>query len=358
MLVFMRIDQLTFTRFVAAILIVVFHFGSESFPFNSGSLSFVISQANVGVSYFFILSGFVMMIAYGDKDKINTIAFLRNRLARIYPVYFLSLMLLFIYYVSVIFAPISPVDLILNIILLKAWVPNKATIFNSPGWTLSVELFFYILFPFVFNWFYRKGSNIIKLALPIVSFWLISQLILHWFLYSELYKGYPSESHNFIYYWPLMHFNEFLIGNLAGLIFLQQKKERVRNYDWQILGILILILLALKYHGPLIFHNGLLALLFVPFILFLSLNTGKITEIFKNRFLVFLGEISFGVYILQLPVYFFSMLFFDKSGIQDGTMRFYLFVIILITFSSMTYAWIESPLRKRIKQIYSNKNRI
>lgn len=353
----MRIDQLTFTRFVAAIFIVVFHFGGESFPFNRASLSFVISQANVGVSYFFILSGFVMVIAYGVKDKINSFEFLRNRLARIYPVYFLSLILLFIYYVSVLFAPISALDLMLDISLLKAWIPSKTTIFNSPGWTLSVELFFYILFPFLFNYFYRKPNSFKKLALPILLFWLISQLVLHGYLYSSLYKGYPSESHNFIYYWPLMHLNEFLIGNLAGLFFLQQKKESTRNYDWLILGMLILMLLALKYHGSLIFHNGLLAVLFVPFILLLSLNTGKITKLFKSKFLVFLGEISFGLYILQLPAYVFCMLFFDKAGIKDVTMRFYLFVIILLTFSSMTYAWIESPLREKIKQIYSNRDR-
>ncbi len=348
----MRIDQLTFTRFVAALLIVVFHFGAESFPFTSSSLSFIISQANVGVSYFFILSGFVMIVAYGNQERVDFWPFLKNRLARIYPVFFLSLVLLFIYYVSVIFAAVSPIDLALDISLLKAWIPAKATIFNSPGWTLSVELFFYLLFPFLFNWFYRRGNNNSKLVLPIVSIWLISQLVLHGFLYSELYKGYPSESHNFIYYWPIMHLNEFLIGNLAGLFFLCRWKNKTGNYDGYIIGILALLILALKYRGSLVFHNGLLAVLFVPLILFLSLNTGKITTLLKNKYLVFLGEISFGIYILQLPLYVFCMLLFDKSGIQDVTIRFYLFVVILVAFSAMSYLLFESPLRAKIKQLF------
>ncbi|MDW5290748.1 hypothetical protein [Formosa sp. PL04] len=63
----MRLEQITFTRFLAAISIVIFHHGKNIFPFNQEGVSFIIKQANIGVSYFFILSGFVMVIAYGNK---------------------------------------------------------------------------------------------------------------------------------------------------------------------------------------------------------------------------------------------------------------------------------------------------
>lgn len=89
----MRIEQLTFTRFIAAIAIVIFHFGKESYLFNSDYVSFIFRQAHLGVSYFFILSGFVMIIAYGNKKNINFIEYIKNRLARIYPVYLLAIVL-------------------------------------------------------------------------------------------------------------------------------------------------------------------------------------------------------------------------------------------------------------------------
>ena len=346
----MRIDQLTFTRFLAAILIVVFHYGDFLFPFNTSFLSVFISQANVGVSYFFILSGFVMVIAYGNQDKINAFAYLQNRLLRVYPIYFLSLVLIFIYRTCILLVPIGYYGLFLNVTLMKAWIPAKATSFNSPGWTLSVEFFFYVLFPFLFNYIYNKKDNKKQFALYSIFFWIASQLALHAFIYSACYKGYPSESHNFIYYWPLMHLNEFLIGNLAGLFFIYNWKTQTKNYDWQIAGVLIVMAVVLKYHGPLIFHNGLLAVFFVPLILLLSLNTGWITKVMKNKRLVFLGEISFSVYILQVPIYALCTWTFDQFTLEGDNLRFYLFLLVLICFSSLTYLLIESPVRNKFRK--------
>jgi len=48
----MRIEQLTFTRFLAAISIVIYHYGKNIFPFNHEITSFIFRQANLGVSYF------------------------------------------------------------------------------------------------------------------------------------------------------------------------------------------------------------------------------------------------------------------------------------------------------------------
>ena len=90
----MRIEQLTFTRFLAAISIVIFHYGDQIFLFNNKYVQFIFGQANIGVSYFFILSGFVMIIAYNTNSKINFFQYLKNRLARIYPVYLFAIFLL------------------------------------------------------------------------------------------------------------------------------------------------------------------------------------------------------------------------------------------------------------------------
>ena len=92
----MRIDQLTFTRFFAAIAIVIYHYGVNILPFNHHSINYIFKQANIGVSYFFILSGFVMMIAYRNNNKINFISYIQKRLARLYPVYFLAIIILFL----------------------------------------------------------------------------------------------------------------------------------------------------------------------------------------------------------------------------------------------------------------------
>jgi len=350
----MRIDQITFTRFLAAMAIVVFHYGNNIFPFDSDSVSFLFTQAYIGVSYFFILSGFVMIIAYGNKPNINTLEYYKNRFARIYPIYFLAILLvLFHRHISLSYTKIY--DVILNILAVQAWVPGKALSINTPGWSLSVEFLFYAIFPFLFNFIYNNRNRVKKSIIPIVLIFFISQFLLQWFVRSNYYEGFPSKSHDLIHYFPLMHLNEFLMGNLAGLLYINKLKEKKRNYDILILVVLALIVLAFKYPMGLNYHDGLMAVLFIPLILLISLNNGIITSILKIKFFVFLGEISFGIYILQLPIFLWCSYMFSYLAIVDKTIIFYSSVLILIGISSISYILIETPLRNMIKKIKSKQ---
>jgi peptidoglycan/LPS O-acetylase OafA/YrhL len=87
----MRIEQLTFTRFIAAVAVVIFHFGREVFPFQHPILQPLVLSANIGVSYFFILSGFVMIIAYNKQPNIDYKQFYISRIARIFPAFLVSI---------------------------------------------------------------------------------------------------------------------------------------------------------------------------------------------------------------------------------------------------------------------------
>ncbi len=349
----MRIEQLTFTRFIAAFSIVIFHFGSDIIPFNSSFVSFIFVRANAFVSYFFVLSGFIMIIAYGSKKTIIISNFFKNRFARIYPIYLLALMLLLIYDVKY-NSPINYSDLILNLFAIQAWIPGKAVSFNPPGWALSIEIFFYLVFPFLYNFIYNRIS-IKALILPVLLVWMISQVISQWLFSSSFYSGYPSNSHDFIFYFPLMHINELLIGNIAGLWFVHTCKGKYKNYDWLILGLILLFVatvkvIALKNPFGLNLHNGVLAIFFVPFIILVSMNNGVITKIFNKKPLVFLGEISYGVYILQFPAYLCSQHIFGLLHIENKIVRFYLFVILLLSMASISYLFIESPVRQFFKR--------
>lgn len=349
----MRLEQLTFTRFIAAMAIVVFHFGSGAYPFNIPELQFIVHQAHLGVSYFFILSGFIMVVAYGSYKKIDTAVFLKNRLARIYPLLLLSVVLLFLhtYFFDPAFRFGIIKDAVLNLSLLQAWIPSKALLFNGPAWSLSVEFFFYLVFPFLYNLLFSRKKLWIN-AMAIVLFWIIFQTVFFYLVNSPFNEGYPSPNHALLFYTPFMHLSAFLAGNLGGLFFIKKLSGKTRNYDIAVLLCVAVLLLLLKYPTGMNYHNGLMAFVVIPFILFMALNNGLITRLFNIPVLVFLGEISFGIYILQVPIFRLTQSVVMQLNItHEPQLLFYISSVVLIVFSALSYLFFETPLRNRIKNI-------
>jgi len=328
---------------------VIFHYGKGSYLFNNEYVSFIFKQANIGVSYFYILSGFVMIIAYGNKNNINFLEYFKNRLARIYPVYLLAIFLIL---GITFFNAVNIFDLILNIFMIQSWVPEKALTINIPGWSLSVELFFYLSFPILLNQIYSK-KTLKNITIWIILFWVISQIIFH-LIISGILKP-PFFSIKDSLYHPLLHFNEFLIGNLAGIFFTKKLKAYRRKYMFPILILICILIVILKFPVGLNFHNGLLAIMFIPIILLISLNKGIITKIISKKPFVFLGEISFGIYILQAPIWIiFSDYRMEKylglNKVFDFTISFFIRLVILVVFSSLSYLYFEKPIRNYIKK--------
>lgn len=350
----MRIEQLTFTRFLAAISIAIFHYGKKSFLFNNEHVSFVFNQANIGVSYFFILSGFVMIIAYNNKN-IDAFDYLKNRLARIYPIYFLAI----IFLIPIKHQEFGITDLFLNIIMLQSWFPEKALTVNYVGWSLCVEMFFYILFPFLLNKLYSK-TNLKFNFIWIISFWIISQILFHFIIFGIISPKIYSISD--LHYHPLMHLNEFLLGNLAGLFFIDKFQFYRKNYLLFIFILSAALLLLLKFPIGLNYHNGLMAVVFIPIILLISSSTDKITKVFCNKGFVFLGEISFGIYLYQNFVWILFSNYRMKKYLHlderaDYTTSFMLRLLVLILISAISYLYIEKPMRNLIKRKIGNQSR-
>lgn len=349
----MRIEQLTFTRFVAAISIVVYHFGLNLYPFNSKAISFLFEQAFIGVSYFFILSGFVMIIAYGSHKTIDSRQFYLNRFARIYPAYILALILVLAYLV-VRNREIPVLSMGLDILVLQSWFPPHPLAINAPGWSLTVEFFFYAIFPFLFNMFYSKFS-FGKIVFWVLLIWSSTQIFFNVMINSPFYESMPSKSHDFLFYFPMMHLNEFLIGNLGGLLYLRIRNNEVKFREGFVFILIVILVLLLKFPLNLNYHNGLLAFVFLPFIVILALSNGRISSLFNSKPLVFLGEISFGIYILQIPVFQWMRGVLILAGINNEYILFYLCLSSLVVFSGLSYVYLEKPLRDAIKMRYLSK---
>lgn len=343
----MKISQITFTRFVAAMAIVISHFNKDLFLYKIRFIADIFLRANVGVSYFFILSGFIMIIAYHRKEKIGYRDFYRNRVARIYPLYVVGLLLYFVtrYY------DFSFYKTFLYLSGVQSWIPGKALILNFPGWSISVEFLFYLLFPWLYNYLYSKGNKSIWVIAVLI--WIGTQVFSNLYTNSLSYKGPHTDSHEFIHYFPLWHINEFLIGNLAGLFFVRNRREK--NHDLAIALLFIGILLSLIFI-PLNFHNGLMAVFFVPVIYLISCNNGVISKVFSLKPLEFLGEISYAIYIIHIPVlYIVRSFLWDYFQVSESNVIFWIYILVLIFVSAVFYQFVEKPMRDYLKKIRFSK---
>lgn len=322
--------------------IVISHFNKDLFLYKIRFISDIFLRANVGVSYFFILSGFIMIVAYHRKEKIGYLDFYRNRVARIYPLYIVGLLL----YFFTRYSDVSFYKTFLYLFGIQSWIPGKALILNFPGWSISVEFLFYLIFPWLYNYLYSKGNKSIWIIAVLI--WIGTQVFSNLYINSPAYKGPHTESHEFSHYFPLWHINEFLIGNIAGLLFVKNRKEK--NYDLAVVVLFIAIILSLIFI-PLNFHNGLMAVFFVPVIYLISCNNGLITKVFALKPLEFLGEISYAIYIIHIPVlYIVRSALWDYFQISESNTLFWIYMPVLIIVSAGFYQFIEKPMRDYLRK--------
>lgn len=161
-------------RFVAALAIVLHHYASmmES-PFWDG----LFSKNYLFVDFFFAISGFVIFHNYAAKlDNVAAYGdFLKNRIARVYPLHLLT----FLFYLLLAAtlwrakadrAFVDPAAILPNLLMVHAWGTTSLTTFNYPSWSISAEWFAYLLFPAVV-WLLRRGGALAALgaALAIVG---------------------------------------------------------------------------------------------------------------------------------------------------------------------------------------------
>lgn len=358
----MRFEALNVFRFIAALIIVIFHF---QFPF-------IIIYKNVNltipgfffdgpdmVTFFFVLSGFVMTISYYSKESLDRNYWL-NRISRIYPVYFFALLL------TIAAFGISKMDfaLILNLTLLQSWFPQYALAINGPAWALSVEAFFYVSFPLILFYLKRKEYNPLKVISAAVLFWLLTQIILTILLNSRFYKGVGSYSHEYIFHFPLPHLCSFILGIAGGYLIIKNQQllqlPKFISYSCVILtsiggfflvGSMGMIQRLIGFRIPT--GASLLGPLFLIFILsIVAISDTSASRFLSNRLFILLGAASYALYILQLPINNLLYRFVLPLPSLGEGMNLILFIFINIILSIIAFYIIEKPGQIMVKTLF------
>jgi len=350
-----RLEQLTSLRFFAALAIVFHHLTGEM---GVGAANLHLGQ---GVSFFFVLSGFILAYVYPRLPDWRAIAnFWRARIARIWPAHIASFLLGW----WLLGYKIVPATAVAYLTLVQAWIPSWDFYFayNSVAWSISTEFFFYLCFPFLLHrwsatWQVKLGGAALLLVGLI---WACSAMALPALAPPNGNAFQPSQ-HGVIYINPLSRLLEFSIGMAAVQLF------RTRRYTAGVLvgtalEISLLVLCALNVVASgsvvaivesmfpaapviqwLVHSSSVFS--FAALIYVMAHGRGHVSAFLQLRPLVLLGEISFSMYLVhQILISYFS----NNKGsfmLLGGHLDLLAFFAILILFSYLMWRCLEIPAR-------------
>jgi peptidoglycan/LPS O-acetylase OafA/YrhL len=339
-----HLRALTGVRFLAALHVVLYHV----LAWRGTWFSAVIGTGYVSVNFFFVLSGFILAYTYGGRP-IDPREFYAARIARIYPIYVLGLLLAAPFFVRACIDAHTVRLMVAQgaavLALVQAHVPNWSLVWNAPSWSLSAEAFFYLLFPFVAPWLLRvTRPRVWALAMWCV---LMGTAGLFWRFGPPAVDGSRGTAIDVFRHLPLLRLPEFAIGVLAA-------RER-RTIAWAVgpAALAMLAALAMSSSMPyVLLHHGLIDPVFVVLIVALASGGGLLGRVLASPPLVLLGEASYALYILHLPLTNIARAIVQAiAPSQLETAAFKAGLIgLTIAASLMAFRFVEWPLRHRLRR--------
>jgi peptidoglycan/LPS O-acetylase OafA/YrhL len=308
-----QLPSLTPLRGVAALWVVLYHYrGTAQFLPNLDITphSYLISKGYLAVDMFFILSGFVMAHVYrrafsegvGEHYR----SFLVARIARLYPLHIFILALFVLAATASQFmtglatgsfdsiplmGPRSWGAILANIFMLQGLAAGRLS-WNYPAWSISVEFVAYLAFPVALPAIAR-APNPVRLVLATLLF-----AVLAWLAVST--KGDLDQWNGPITLVRCMP--EFLLGTLLYFVFRDYGKRFWLNTDFAVLSVLVATLACLHFGAP----DLLIVSLFAALVLLAVSNGGAFAKLANTGPLIWLGEISYSLYLIHGLIQFIA----------------------------------------------------
>ena len=354
-----RLESLTFLRFIAALVVVIFHYGSDTLIYKN--LPTILNCGPIMVTFFFVLSGFVLALS-NTKKTISASQFYVNRVARILPIYLVALLAF-----MVITRSSFNGTFLLSATLIQSWFPTKATTLNYPGWSVSVEMFFYAICPLLlFLSSAKKKPSLGTWLASAVLLWIASQVVLSYYSRTSQHDGAGTLAHALINYFPPSHLCSFVLGFTAGLFFKAGVwRQAIGEKTALILSLLLFAIIGKVIdYGPSIdaaigeniaYASSFTAILFTPAIYLCAIANNLLKKISCMPALVILGESSYSLYILQAPAHLAFQTIPSQYMFESNTVNFSIFVVMLVLLSIASYFLIEKTVSKIIKTAYTKR---
>ena len=301
----------------------------------------------IGVVLFFVISGYLITEILYERDD-SYFKFIKRRYTKIFPplIAVLTLSCLAFYYfygfinIKLIFNSLSSLFGLSNIYQIysgMSYFERSGDLFPLlHTWSLSIEIQFYVIFPFLIYLFKKLKLNTKFIAAIILILSLISGGIM-------FYKEYMNYDISAIYYGTDTRIFSILIGSAFYFIFKDEelKPKKVNIVSYIFLGLIILIVLSVDYSSKSNYY-GLLYLISIlgGFITVTSIKTGFLDfNSLMAKPLSKLGEHSYVYYLWQYPIMVYSLEYFKWSDV-DYNYTVILQIIILIVLSEISYKFL------------------
>ncbi len=345
-------------RIAAALCVVVSHlhgFGAVS----AERLHDILDGGRPAVSFFFVLSGFIMNHKYPRlswRDVPATKRYAESRFSRLYPTLVLALLialpagiflaltndgsrLLKLYAIKDRYSLWLPLSALAQLTGSTGWIPAAAINqpWNGPAWSLSCEFFFYALFPFIRPALYVRRSR--TLLMVIVLGW-----ILQGFWIGTIDALVPPNRSGFIVsQFPITHCYEFVLGVCSGILFNRLTRRQLAAFVLLMGSVSMLIIGTLHFSNSLMPAYYGMSPLFAAAIAAAAMASGSVwLSPLRNTVLVSLGHASYALYMIHVPILIMASIL----GLASVFGWFWLPILMLV--SCLIHFRFAEPVRRHL----------
>ncbi len=344
-------NYLTSIRGIAALLVVLYHIKPSLLANEyTSSFSWLYGKGYLAVDFFFILSGFIIAYKYqalfqNSFSLSDYRSFMVKRIARVFPLH-AFVMLCYLFIPLAFFITQRSIDssvyrfdtFFVKFFLVDLWLLGNDywDAWNIPSWTISGELFAYLIFPLlaVIVCIHKKLKYLIFMV-AVVSI-------------ATLYEIFDSRSlgGNISHLGLFRCLLEFLCGICIYNIFMSIR-DRAKQEICHVVFWLVAVLLGLLMYF-FTENHFFVPLLFSALLLMLLNFRSWLHKILENKYLVILGDISYSVYLNHMLVLTLYTMIIINNGELLALVDIFYYITITLLFSLVTYKYVEVPLRKQI----------
>lgn len=347
-----EIKSLTGIRGIAAIWVVIFHYFSTHFlnlsTNHGGFFNYtynIVKNGYLAVDLFFLLSAIVLSLSYQKKfgnyvDFNEFKTYLFKRIARIYPLYFFTIVLTFFYQKN-----LSISHVITHLTFTEVFFNTYFETLNFPIWSLATEMFVYLIFPFVFYLIFNlnRNFNIVLAIISVLALYFIQYSESHYINLHFMRYETVAPKDNLDINWGNLAYIRTVLVYAIGLIAYKYSFTFPRIVLWAFISIFVVsVVLDL---------NDVITVIGMICIPAAIVKIDFLKSFLSWKPIHYLGEISYSIYLNHIIIIYLLKYYFPNLPMLN-----FLAFPLLIAVSIVTYNYIEKPGKKYLlsKLIRSN----